>query len=203
MSRNLVKTSVNLTQPTNYQFIASNSTAERIWKSFAYCLFFVVSLAGNCFIGAIVYKEKPIRKTINFSVANMAMSDLIHPIFVLPQMLTELHVDSWLVRGRLGQTLCKLVFLLEFVSAAVSVQTMVLILVDRFGAVVFPLRSPLFSSKLCYLFTLATLVFSTAVFFPSFFIADFVQRSGQKLVCWLMKLEITFWYYLFFSFSSL
>ena len=75
MSRNLVKTSVNLTQPTNYQFIASNSTAERIWKSFAYCLFFVVSLAGNCFIGAIVYKEKPIRKTINFSGYGYVRSD--------------------------------------------------------------------------------------------------------------------------------
>ena len=37
-----------------------------------------------------------------------------------------------------------------------SIQSLVLIAVDRFGAVVFPLRSPLISSKLCPFFILAT-----------------------------------------------
>ena len=76
------------------------------------------------------------------------MSDLIgYPILVFPQILTELYTDSWLVSGPLGQALCKLVFVLEYVSSSVSIQSLVLIAVDRFVAVVFPLRSPLINDN--------------------------------------------------------
>jgi len=61
-----------------------NPTAEKIGKSFAYCLIFVVSLAGNTLVGTIVYKEKTMRKPINYLIVNMAMSDLLSPIFLIP-----------------------------------------------------------------------------------------------------------------------
>ena len=56
------------------------------------------------------------------------------PIFLFPSELTKLYVDSWLISGPLGQTLCKLVFFLGFISIQVSIQSLVLIAVDRFGA---------------------------------------------------------------------
>ena len=62
------------------------------------------------------------------------MSDLLVPIFLFPSELTKLYVDSWLISGPLGQTLCKLVFFLGFISIQVSIQSLVLIAVDRFGA---------------------------------------------------------------------
>ena len=69
----------------------------------------------------------------------MAMSDLLFPIFLFPRNLTGLYVDyQWLISGPLGQALCKLVPFLTSVSGAVSIQSLVLIAVDRFGAVVFP-----------------------------------------------------------------
>ena len=91
-------------QPSCY-----NPAAEKIGKTFAYCLIFLVSLAGNTFIVIIVYKTKPMRKSINFLIVNMAMSDLLYPIFVIPRIVTELYVDSWLIGGVVGQALCKLV----------------------------------------------------------------------------------------------
>jgi len=155
-----VNTTMNGTQSSS---CPRNPTAEKVGMTFAYCLIFIFSLAGNTVIGIIVYKTKTMRKAINFFFVNMAMSDLLLPIFVIPSKIQTLYKDSWLIGGPLGQVLCKLVALLPDVSATVSVQSLVLIAVDRFGAVVFPLRSPLISSKTCPFFVLATWIVAIAV----------------------------------------
>ena len=126
------------------------------------------------------------RKKINFLIVNMAMSDLLYPIFVFPQILTELHVDSWLTSGSLGKAFCTVDVYLEYVSGAVSIQTLVLIAVDRFGAVVFPLRSPLFGSKMCLCLILVTWVFPVVMLAPMFFIARLLKPPGlAKGACWM------------------
>ena len=73
--------------------------------------------------------------------------------------------DSFLIGGQLGQALCKLLPFFGNVSIVVSTQNLILIAVDRFGAVVFPLRSPLIRSKLCPFFILATWVIAIVFFF--------------------------------------
>ena len=158
-----VTASMNGTQPPS----CFNPTAKRIGETFVYCLLFVVSLAGNTIIGIIVYKMKNMRKPINFFIVNMAMSDLLYPIFLFPWNVTDLYVDSWLISGPLGQALCKLTPFFVDLSGTVSVQSLVLIAVDRFGAVVFPLRSPVISSKLCPFFILATWIIAMAVHCPA------------------------------------
>ena len=144
LKKNLIswyrKMSANVTAMVNgTQSMSScfNPTARRIGGTFAYCLLFVVSLAANTFIGIIVYRTKTLRTPINILIVNMALSDLLFPIFSFPRILVEIN------------TVCKLsVFTLD-ISTLVSVQSLLLIAVDRFGAVVFPLRSPLISSKQC------------------------------------------------------
>ncbi len=100
------------------------------------------------FIGIIVYKTKTMRKPINFLIVNWTWPCpiLLFTIFLLPWSLTELNVGSWLISGPLGQALRKLALFLQDISLTVSTQSLVLIAVDRFGAVVFPLRPPLNSS---------------------------------------------------------
>ena len=154
MSAN-VNMTTNGTQPLITSYF-SNTMAGKIGNTIAYCLIIFVALAGNIFIGIIVYKSKIMRNTINFLIANMAMSALMFPTFLIPHKLTALYVGTWLISGPLGQALCKLVYFLKFVSSSVSTQSLVLIAVDRFGAVVCPLRSPLISSKLCPFFIIAT-----------------------------------------------
>jgi len=152
-----------------------NVAAEKIGKTFAYCVLIVVSVVGNIFIGIIVYKTKTMRKTVNFLIVNMAMSDLLFPLTLFPRIVITLYVDSWLIGGPLGQALCRLVNFLADVSTAVSIQSMVLIAVDRFGAVVFPLRSPHFSSKQCLLCILATWIVALAINSPNLFAFNLVE----------------------------
>ena len=182
MSEN-VNTTLNGTQPLSCS-INHRPTAEKIGMTIAYCLIFIVSLAGNTVIGRIVYKTKAMRKPINFFIVNMAMSDLLFPIVLIPLEIQMLYTDSLLIGGPLGQVLCKVTSFLVDLSGVVSIQSLVLIAVDRFGAVVFPLRSPLISSKLCPFFILATWIVGIAVNSPKLFVeklAEYPDCSG--LLC--------------------
>ena len=85
--------------------------------------------------------------------------------------------------GPLGQTVCKLSFFTTDVSTLVSVESLLLIAVDRFRAVVFPLRSPLISSKLCWYFLLVIWIVAMAVHFP-YLIALKVAEYPEGLFCW-------------------
>ena len=161
-----------------------NFSAFKIGRTFAYCLIIIVSLAANSLIVMIVYKTPNLRKPINYFIANMASSDLLFPIFRVPWRMFYLHTkDSFLVGGQLGQALCKLVPFFGDVSFVVSIQNLILIAVDRFGAVVFPLRSPLIRSKLCPFFILATWIVVVAFNSPDLFTHKLVEYpEGTRCV---------------------
>ena len=112
----------------------------------------------------------------------MAMSDLLFSVFAFTWELTGLNAGSWLIRGILGHTLCKMVSFATVVSVAVSIQSLVLIAVDRFRAVVFPLRSPLIGPKLCSLLIFATWIFAITTQFPHYVVYKFVEYP-EKLAC--------------------
>ena len=156
--------------------------AVNIGCTVAYSIILVASLVGNSFVGIIVCKMKTMRKTINFFIVNMAISDLLFSVFAFPWALTELNAGSWLIPGTLGHSLCKMISFATVVSIAVSIQSLVLIAVDRFGAVVFPLRSPLIGSKLCLFLILATWIFAITTQFPHYFAYKFVEYP-EKLAC--------------------
>lgn len=105
------------------------------------------------------------RKPINFLVVNMAMSDLL---FLITAVLELLHGLQFRIfeRSPGRRILCVLKHVLPATSVIVSIQTVVLIAFERFEAVVFPLRSPIISSKLCRFFVLGTWIVAIAVILP-------------------------------------
>ena len=155
-----------------------STTAYKIGRTIALSLIIAVSLTGNSFIVLIVYKTPTLRKPINYFIANMAMSDLLYSIFWPPTLLSLIHrTNLWLIGGQFGQALCKLVHFFTDVSVIVSIQNLVLIAVDRFVAVVFPLRSPLIRSKLCPFFILGTWIAAAALISPYLFTFQLVEYS--------------------------
>ena len=160
-----------------------NFSALKIGGTVTYCLIFIVSLVANSLIVMIVYKTPNLRKPINYFIANMASSDLLYPIFLMPWNLSFLHTNTFLIGGQLGQALCKLVPFIISVSFVVSIQNLILIAVDRFGAVVFPLRSPLIRSKLCPFFIIATWIVAAAVSSPDLFTYELVEYPEGTCRC--------------------
>ena len=165
-------------------------TASKIGATLAYCLILVVSLLGNSCIGIIVYKTKTLRKPINILIVNMAVSDLIVPLIFIPMEITELYGYPWLVSGVLGNGLCKLIPFLFDVSYTVSIQSLILIAVGRFGAVVCPLRSPLIISKQCPLFIIASWIVAMAVQMPVLLAHSLEEKGGEEFC--VFKWEKTF-----------
>ena len=162
-----------------------NPEAGKIGSTVAVSLLLVVSLIGNLLIVLIVYKTPTLRKPINMLIANMAMSDLLFPIFTFPVRLAYLHRGGrWLIGGgNLGQALCKLHVFGAYISSLVSVQSLVLITVDRFGAVVVPLRSPLITIKHCPFFIFATWIIAMAVYSPYLVTQKLVEYPGGRMRC--------------------
>ena len=178
--RYVAKLSMNSTANGSSQssscFTQLNSTAWKIGGTVTYCLIIIVSLVANSLIVILVCKTPNLKKPINYFIANMALSDLLYPIFWIPRNLSELHTnDLFLIDGQLGQALCKLVPFFAAVSFTVSIQNLILIAVDRFGAVVFPLRSALIRYKLCPFFILATWIVAVAVNSPDLFTLELVE----------------------------
>ena len=138
---------------------------------------------ANSFIVLIVCKTPTLRKPINYFIANMAMSDLLYSILWPTMILSEIHTNyAWTIGGQFGQALCKLAPFFADVSITVSIENLVLITVDRFVAVVLPLRSPLIRSKLCPFFILDTWIIAAAVVSPHLFTYQLVEHS-EKMFC--------------------
>ena len=163
------------------------SNAWNIGRTVIYCLIIIVSLVANSLIVIIVYKMPNLRKSINYFIANMATSDLLFPIFSIPLKLSLLHANSFPIDGQLGQALCKLVLFFGNVSIVVSTQNLILIAVDRFGAVVFPLHSPLIRSKLCPFFILATWMFAIVLSSSDLFTVELVEYAEGALCVRIQK----------------
>ena len=135
----------------NCELFAESSTSVKCLKTFAYSAILLFSLFGNLAVILIVWKNERMRTTTNLLISNMAASDLLISVFAVPRELTENFggVGRWLIDGVLGLISCKLVYLFQDISTAVSIQSLVVIAIDRHRGVVYPFHSPLITSKVC------------------------------------------------------
>ena len=163
-------------------------TAFQIAVTVAYSLLFVVSIFGNSCLITFVFKVQTLRKTINFLIVSMAISDFLMPLIQIPWKAKELYHDSWLFRGDFTNVLCKLNSFLTFVSVLVSIQSLVLVTVDQFGAVVFPFRPPFIATKRCMFLIFSTWFVAIAIASPYLFAQ--IHDKGGNLICYVKWKEI-------------
>ena len=164
----------------------ADSNAEKVLKVLSYSIILVVSLVGNALVILVFYKNKQLRRSINYYVLNMAVSDLFTPLTIMPVHIvhiisgsTAFMVDTPLV---LGNILCKLWYFLPDVSLMVSIQSLLLISVDRFRAVVFPLQIKLISSKVRFICISCTWIIAIAVHAPYFYTFKLIS-DGNSYHC--------------------
>ena len=177
----------------NWNCIFINSNAERISKLCAYCFILLSSFFRNIFIIIIVYKRRDLRKTINYFIVNMAASDLLLSLVVIPDQINQMVSDSfhWLFSGILGLILCKLFIFIASVSLLVSVQSLVWIAIDRFVAVVFPIKLGLISSRIRTIAIVSTWVLAGVFYFP-LLITFKLYEFDNNMYCSQVDLKSTF-----------
>ncbi|KAK3709892.1 hypothetical protein QZH41_007501 [Actinostola sp. cb2023] len=119
------------------------------------------SLLCNSLIIVVFAKNKHMRKSINYFILNMAISDLLIPIVSIPVELERQISGSptWKVHGMAGLLLCKVVYFLSELSPLVSTFSLVFMSLDRFFAIVYPTKRHIRTVKVRrYLLSLSWLV---------------------------------------------
>ena len=184
-SKNSSYTTSHSASNNSYQVceMTSDSAAEITAKAVAYIFIFLVSFFGNIFIVMVIYKNKQLRRSINYFVFNMAVSDLFNPLTVMTVKIVEIisGSSSWKVDRPwlLGNILCKLAYFLPDVSFVVSIGSLLLISIDRLIAVVFPLKAKLISSKVRLISILSTWFVAIAVHAPYFYSFKLIPYENE------------------------
>ena len=139
------------------------ATRREFFKTLSYSILALLALVGNSLVIATVYRNKNLLSTTHWLIVNMAVSDLLLPVFVAPRQISEIWRQSWFIDGVLGRALCKLVPFSQDISGTVSVLSLAIIAVDRLLLVVFPTKELLFSPQRTRISILATWIISSAL----------------------------------------
>ncbi|CAD7089962.1 unnamed protein product [Hermetia illucens] len=97
----------------------------------------VTGLFGNSLVILVVIANPQMRSTTNLLIVNLAVADLLFVIFCIPFTATDYVLSQW----PFGDTWCKCVQYLIVLFAHASIYTLVLMSLDRYLAVVHPIRS--------------------------------------------------------------
>jgi hypothetical protein len=190
-----VNCSFNATRTDNCSRLSPNfedyfyqPLANKAGKMCAYIVVAILALLGNVIVIVIICRNKHLRKAINYFILNMAISDLVTPVIIIPIQLYSLSKGNlygtlaWPVGGDFGSFLCKLAIFLADSSPVVSIMSLLFMTADRFYAVVFPLKAQRISFKV----RLALLASSWLVafgFFSPYFEVVRLNKKGNDFYC--------------------
>lgn len=137
-----VSAAYNSSDETCYSDSFHLDANAKVGQTVAYVAILFLSVVGNSLMVAVFYREKNLRTTVDFFILNMACSDILFALTVAPRRITEILSSpyEWHVDGFLGEALCRVTYIVQDVSTAVSIESLVVIAVDRFRSIVFPLR---------------------------------------------------------------
>ena len=144
----------------------------------------IASLVGNTLIITTFVRMK---EPIMLLIANMAASDLLVAIFLIPRLITREAIGSnaFQVHGKGGLFLCKMCTFLSDISLSVSTQSLVLIAVERFLAVVYPILYKKITVKIRRSLVASTWLMAMAIHSPYFYTFRLIARDGDAnyVVC--------------------
>ena len=170
--------------------LGRDSSVEVFIKAAAYFLILLVSLIGNLLVLIVIRTNRQLRTSINYFVFNMAVSDLFTPLTIVPVRIVQIisSSDAWKVDSPwiLGDILCKLAYFLPDVSLVVSVESLLLISMDRFIAVVFPLRAKLITAKARFICIGCTWIIAIAVNAPYFYTHRLFSDNNNVTYCMII-----------------
>ncbi|XP_013774985.1 RYamide receptor-like [Limulus polyphemus] len=126
-------------EESNFTSTENYSVPEGI-QALMYVMYTTISLAavgGNGIVCYIVLADRRMRTVTNYFIVNLAVGDLLMAILCIPFTFV---VNLILHRWPFGTTLCVVVTYAQAVSVFISAYTMIAISVDKYIAIIKPLR---------------------------------------------------------------
>ncbi|XP_035679048.1 G-protein coupled receptor 54-like [Branchiostoma floridae] len=103
----------------------------------------LVGATGNALVIYVVARFSEMRTVTNYYIVNLAITDLSFLLCCVPFSAANYALPSWIF----GRVLCKLINYLMQVTTQATCITLCIMSVDRFCAIVYPLRSLRFRRK--------------------------------------------------------
>ncbi|XP_029968309.1 G-protein coupled receptor 183-A [Salarias fasciatus] len=121
---------------TSCDSLYSHRSYARVFMPLVYCVVFVVGLSGNCLALHVIWpNRKKINSTTLYSL-NLVASDILFTLSLPVRIAYYAMGFHW----PLGEALCKISGFIFYINTYAGVNFMTCLSVDRFVAVVLPLR---------------------------------------------------------------
>jgi allatostatin receptor len=108
-----------------------------IFVPLAFGLIVLIGIFGNALVIIVVATNSQMRSTTNMLILNLAVADLLFIILCVPFTATDYILNFW----PFGLVWCQTVQYLIYATSYVSIYTLILMSIDRFMAVVFPVSN--------------------------------------------------------------
>ena len=167
--------------------------AVKISQMVVLSVIFFFSLVGNTLLIITVYKRPELKKTVNYFIVNMAVSDIVFPLTTIPVSLAEMSSSSWQwpIGGTAGLILCKLRNFVMAVSLTVSIESLVWIALDRFVAVVWPMKVHLITCRFHSFAVASTWIVALTVNSADLYLSELLMEN-EKITCSEDKTSLLF-----------
>lgn len=171
----LLLNNVNTTQLVDDLNVTSNLVPLylQILASIFYTTSMILAIGGNLLVLLIVFSYKHTINVNNFFIMNLAVSDLIFALLCIPStFITAYLIQYW----PFSNFLCIFFNYMQTVSVTLTVYTLILITIDKYSAVVRPLKLRM-SISMCKFLILLSWLFSLFISAP---IALFTKVSSTS-----------------------
>ncbi|XP_078372044.1 neuropeptide FF receptor 2-like [Oculina patagonica] len=173
----------NSTAPTPDNFNQEPPCSQTVSTLFIVALSIITLAAfiGNILVIVSFLKTPSLRTSTNYYMVNMAISDLFCACFNWPLYATEGMLTSRVfITEPMATVVCKLGMYFRGISQVVSVLSLVLIAVDRYVAIVFPMKMTMLRRKRARLaLALLTWIIPITSGFPFFHYTEIVKEGDQ------------------------
>ncbi|XP_022810150.1 D(3) dopamine receptor-like [Stylophora pistillata] len=143
---------------------------EGIILTVLYAITMLGTFAGNGLLIYIVWKKPEVRSLTSFMFVNMAIADLLVALIVMPWSIAHVYTDGlWMIPGVFGEVMCKGVVYIAYATLTASILCLTVMAVDRYYAIVHPLRrylwfrKPILTVPFIWIFSLASMSLFPAV----------------------------------------
>ena len=177
---------------TEVQFNSSPSGCSTIASTMftlTLSLISTAALIGNVLVTTTFIKTPSLRTSTNYYIVNMAVSDLLGPLFNWPLYVSEgMLTPNIFINEPWASPVCKLGMYFRVVSQAVSVLSLMLIALDRFVAIVYPLKAiKMDNKKIRVIFLSLSWLISIVGSLPYALFAKIIKEEEQTFCRLLMN----------------
>ncbi|XP_053604015.1 RYamide receptor-like [Plodia interpunctella] len=123
-----------------YEAPTEDFVSSPLFQMFVYVMYstvFLVALVGNGLVCFVVHTTPRMKTVTNFFIVNLAVGDIFMSLFCIPfSFVSMLVLRYW----PFGGVMCKVVNYSQAVSVFVSAYTLLAISIDRYMAIMWPLK---------------------------------------------------------------